>query len=228
MNILRTLYETFLEALFPRSTSETRLDSYTPAEAVAVFKRASPYSGLAVTLPEARSLFMYNDPLVKTCIWNIKYKRSRHSVEIAGYALFSYIVNTYSATSHPVQPLLIAPLPITSTRRRERGYNQCELLTAEIKRLYEREPTPAVQLQFDDTLLIRAHHTSRSTLKNRVDRIRSSQGIFYIHTTAVSYDCSTPILVIDDVITTGSTMREAVDTLTHAGFTNVHALSIAH
>ena len=36
------------------------------------------------------------------------------------------------------------------------------------------------------------------------------------------------ILIIDDVITTGSTMRDAVGTLRRAGFKNAYGLSLAH
>jgi predicted amidophosphoribosyltransferase len=36
------------------------------------------------------------------------------------------------------------------------------------------------------------------------------------------------VIIIDDVITTGSTMKEAVLTLRSAGFANVYGLSVAH
>ena len=37
-----------------------------------------------------------------------------------------------------------------------------------------------------------------------------------------------PLIIIDDVITTGSTMFEAMETLKKAGFDDVHGLSLAH
>ena len=46
-----------------------------------------------------------------------------------------------------------------------------------------------------------------------------------------SADCAdkeTMAIIIDDVVTTGSTMREAVHAMRNAGFANAWGLSIAH
>ncbi len=141
------------------------------------------------------------------------------------------------------QNFVIIPIPITKRRKNERGYNQCELLVNEIERL-------DIDKKFIicKDLLGRVHHLSRQTLKNREDRLESAKGIFTVNEetrkrimnednqigneleiiNSENNIDNTIIIVIDDVITTGSTMKEAMETLQNAGFKNVFGLSLAH
>ena len=120
-------------------------------------------------------------------------------------------------------------MPITSRRRRERGFNQCELIANEIERL--RLDADNVVIVHD--LLVRTHHKSRQTLKDRSERLDSAQGIFSVNEVAIEKLhrlCVSDylMLVIDDVVTTGSTIRDAIYTLRNAGFEKTFGLSVAH
>ena len=235
MNILSIIYRTTIDALFPLSKTEKELLSYTPIEAYSVLPSAPDYRGLATPLPEASSLFAYKDPRVTQLIWNIKYKKSSHAVAIGGYVLQQHIkkgvyVNSAPRAKLSAPSIAVVALPITARRRAERGYNQCDLLVDELERL----DTEKHILILRD-LLIRAHHDSRHTLKNRVERLKSAKGIFGVNEKVLSTILATnpdithiPIIIVDDVITTGSTMREAIDTLKNAGFGHVYGLSLAH
>lgn len=215
MSLIKNLYNVFLEAVFPLSTSESELFSFTAEEAFARLPRAplTPISG-------TRSIFAYKDPRVTKLIWNIKYNKSAAAVAIGGYALFS----TLSAgdKSKDGSPLMIVPMPITARRRRERGFNQCELLTEELKRL-----DMDGKFTILDDLLVRTHHASRQTLKDRTGRLESAKGIFGLNENASRFKDS-KIIIIDDVITTGSTMKEAMETFKKERFKNVRGLSLAH
>jgi hypothetical protein len=136
---------------------------------------------------------------------------------------------------------IIIPTPITAQRRRERGYNQCELLLEEMERLAEKELAGSDALFiFEKNLLIRTQHATRQTLKGRGDRVESAKGVFGVSTEVIERlqikilkDSGTTIekisvIIIDDVITTGSTMHEAIETLKKLGFEDVRALSLAH
>lgn len=243
MYIFSTLYKTLLDALFPLSEAEHELFLLQPGEAYEELPRAPGYEGLAVPLQNVNSVFGYKDERVAKLVWNIKYKKSAHAVQIGGYALWKKLL----AASAERAVNLIIPMPITSRRRKERGYNQCELLVDEIERLINSDnprnltyPTSS-RFIIEKNLLIRTHHVSRQTLKGRKDRVESSQGIFEVNEEVIKQlkiqklDNSMtteiekmPILIIDDVITTGSTMFEAIETFKKAGFENVRGLSLAH
>ena len=130
-------------------------------------------------------------------------------------------------------PLVLVPMPITRARRRERGFNQCELLLEEILKL-----DGAQRISYAKNLLVRVRHTSRQTLKNREERLESAEGgLFAAHEDSLARlrealaergASSAFIVVIDDVITTGGTMKAALDVLSRAGFSDVCGLSFAH
>jgi ComF family protein len=218
MSFIRNLYSIFIDALFPLSSPEKELLTYSPQQAYKILPRA-PLPPIA----RASSVFAYKDERTTKLVWHIKYKRSPRAVSIGGYALFQELAN--NAMPH----LVIVPMPITPRRRRERGYNQCELLTDELKRL----DTSDRFLIITD-LLERTQHSSRQTLKDRTERLESARGIFSVNEDVAQKVRETfkarpiQIVVIDDVITTGSTMNEAIETLKSRGFANVSGLSLAH
>ncbi len=254
MPVFSIIYKTFIDALFPLSGAERELFLLPPKQAYEALPPMQGYQGLAVPLLNTDSIFAYKDERVAKLIWNIKYKKSSHAVQIGGYALWRELPkcpkNSLSAPAAPtLEPIIniIIPMPITNRRRKERGYNQCELLTDEIERLDTNR-----QFIIEKNLLVRTHHLDRQTLKGRKDRVESSQGIFGVNEEIVEQlkimtlknseninnnqqlindevlFKTTPIIIIDDVITTGSTMYEAIETLKKVGFENVCGLSLAH
>lgn len=227
MRILSSLYRTILDALFPLSPTESGLFAMPPETALQTLPPAPDYSGLAVDLPYARSVFAYKDERVSRLIWHIKEKRTPEAMKIGGHALFSELEDMLSSMSDKNSIALIVPIPITSQRRRERGYNQCELLMEEVARLQEKVGSST--LMFDIELLIRTGSGAEQKYKNRKERVESAQDIFSVNALRVQkYERGIPIIVIDDVITTGSTMHEAIETLRRAGFSDIRALSLAH
>lgn len=227
MSLFHRLYITFLDALFPVSAVEQKLFSYSTEEAYILLPRAP------ATPPDMYSIFAYKDDLVAKLIWNIKYKKSVRAVKIGGYALYQAL-HRLGLPSLPARPTLaglagptiLIPMPITPQRRRERGFNQCELLVDEIERLDTNK-----HFTIKKDLLIRTQHTSRQTLKSREERLEDAKGIFEVQRGSTSLPATRQgctLLIIDDVITTGSTMKEAIETLKSSGFTDVKGLSLAH
>ncbi|WP_018626914.1 ComF family protein [Niabella aurantiaca] len=92
---------------------------------------------------------------------------------------------------------LIVPMPLFSSRQRERGYNQAEILCAGIAAVMDR---PVCK-----QLVYRSERTASQTKKNRIDRWNNMQGKFRIAD-------GTPgrgrhLLLVDDVVTTGATLE---------------------
>jgi len=221
LTFFRYIGNIFVEALFPHSPIERELFSLPYEQVISRFPPAPSYNRLAVPLPESHSLFAYKNQYVETLIWNIKYKKSIPALTIAGKVLRTHISQHYSKKN-----ILLIPMPSSTRRRRERGFNQCECIIDAIGNEFPHEYN----------LLTRPIHHDRHTLKGRADRLGSAHGIFSIDQKVLEKLLAknlfshneTHIIVIDDVITTGSTMREAIDTLKNAGFKDVSGLSLAH
>jgi ComF family protein len=106
----------------------------------------------------------------------------------------------------------IVPVPLHKSKRRLRGYNQSELLANELSK---RENIPC-----DTSLLSRIRKTGTQTKLSQKQREKNVNGAFLASPEARGLN----ILLIDDVITTGSTLRECAKALKKAGAGSVYAL----
>jgi ComF family protein len=217
MPFLRSLCSIFLDALFPISPAEQEMLSMRPEDLWKLIPRAQNFS-----TKEACSIFSYKDERMRQLVWSIKYKKSPKAAALGGHAIHR-MLSIYSSAAGRV---IVIPMPITKQRRRERGFNQCELLTDEIAKISRN-----ADLTIISNLLVRTRHKSRQTLKTRHERLESARELFAVNENALlrlkgSED--NLVIVIDDVVTTGSTMREAVNALREAGFKKAFGLSLAH
>jgi ComF family protein len=109
----------------------------------------------------------------------------------------------------------IVPIPMHRKKRRKRGYNQAELLA---KALAKR-----LALQCDVELLAKiVERESQSTLK-RAARAANVRGTFR----AAPAVEGKSILVVDDICTTGETLRAAAAELVGSGAKRVCAIAVA-
>ncbi len=205
MKILNLL----IDFIFPPSVDTLRLRLLHPENIFSELPKApSP------PFPFITSLFAYKNPLVSEMIWSIKYKKHKHSIELGGFALYNELRKLSS------EKIILIPIPISSKRRKQRGYNQCELLIDEILRL---DKDNKFHKSFN--LLVREKDTDRQTLKNRQQRIEGVIDLFKIEG---EIDKVQTLVIIDDVTTTGSTLKQALETLKSAGYENVSSMTVAH
>ncbi len=203
MNAATWLFRLVGDYLFPVSPHVAHIEGMSAAEFVAAVPRCT--HGVA--------LFEYHDPLVSTAVQEVKYFGNARITEMLGTVLAPHLA---------VANALIVPIPISKQRRRERGYNQVEVVVHASQRMDQK-------IHVCTQLLVRSKHRKSQTTKDRVERIRSLEQCFSVNTTtAATLKKSQLIIVLDDVYTTGTTMQEAVTTLRAAGFTQVQSLAIAH
>ncbi|WKZ31491.1 MAG: hypothetical protein QY318_01880 [Candidatus Dojkabacteria bacterium] len=107
-----------------------------------------------------------------------------------------------------VKESTIVPIPLHRTRQNERGFNQSEILARIITQFAWKE------YGFDLKVVPLLHklsanqHQSSSTVEERRTNVK---GVYQMNE-IVAKDCP-KILIVDDVITTGSTVSEAIATI---------------
>jgi ComF family protein len=120
--------------------------------------------------------------------------------------------------------LLIVPVPLHPSRRRERGFNQSELLAAGLARALGRKrggASPPV----DKSCLRRKRATPPQTGLSVAARRENLRGAFDVATPAAMK--GREIVLVDDVMTTGATLSACARTLKRASAARVMGLALA-
>ena len=109
----------------------------------------------------------------------------------------------------------VAWVPLHPARRRRRGYNQAELLARELARLCSLPPLPGLE---------RTRDTPPQVGLDRLRRLANVEGAFRWKGEDLR---RTPLLVVDDVATTGATLEGCAAALRAAGAGPVIGLTVA-
>jgi len=118
--------------------------------------------------------------------------------------------------AHNITADLIIPIPLHIKRKRERGYNQSEVIAKGISQ--------ALKIPMMINIIKRKKHTKSQTKLNKEEREANVQGAFLIKDSDIE---DKRIFMFDDVITSGATMNECVKLLKEQGAKEVIALSLA-
>ncbi len=169
------------------------------------------------------AIFSYKDPLVRAAIWQIKYRNHRKVSRLLAEILYSELVaelEDLSQFSHFVSPILI-PIPLSAARQKARGYNQTENLAKEMMRL-DRNNIFTLEIK----VLVKTKDTPPQSSLPRSSRLQNLRGSFQVKNSEKIRGRN--IILIDDVTTTGATLKEASATLRRAGARKVIAIVVAH
>lgn len=147
-----------------------------------------------VNLMHATALFYYpKKGVVRQLIHHLKYKNQK---EISGY-LGEWLGLELQDCDYYNDIDVVIPVPLHKKRMQQRGYNQVEGFAKELAQ--------SLNAEYNESTLFRNKNTSTQTIKNRLTRWKNVQTIFEvndIHTLKGKH-----ILLVDDVITTGATIK---------------------
>jgi ComF family protein len=115
-------------------------------------------------------------------------------------------------------PAVIVPIPLSKRRRFERGYNQAEIL-ADIA-------TRTTGFQVLSTCIVRTTHTPMHRIAmDRKAREMTVKSAFEVHSPRLVEGCD--ILLVDDVLTSGSTVSACARVLKKNGAKRVTVVTLA-
>jgi ComF family protein len=160
----------------------------------------------------ARSYGAY-DAAMARAITLLKY----HAVAPLGGWFAARLAELVARQPEPFAADVVVPVPLHSTRLRERGYNQAELIARPLaKRL---------RLPFRSYLLVRTRPRPDKLQLTRQERWRTVRGAYAIRGgTRVD---KLRVLLVDDVFTSGATLDACARALRQAGAAGVLGLTVA-
>ena len=134
----------------------------------------------------------------------------------AGRLLSALMIEALAERAPPARPERLICVPLHRERLRERGYNQALELAKPLAR--------ALRIPLDANALIRLRNTSAQTGLDAKARRRNLHAAF-----AVAANATLPahVAILDDVMTTGTTLRECARVLRRAGVERVDVWALA-
>lgn len=161
---------------------------------------------------------MYEGPLQKV-IRRLKYDNDRSVVaDIAPLLLLADNILRSALPDLPNnQDLLVVPVPLHESRQRKRGYNQAALLAEEYAR--------SVGMKIEKNSLNRTKNTRPQYGLTKLERMDNVNGAFILDSHKHIKDRI--IILVDDVFTSGATLRECAALLTAGGARYVAAIAAA-
>ena len=154
----------------------------------------------------------YHDPL-RRAVHAVKYDGKRAAIPALADLLATALVEEPALAPARV----IVPVPLHPRRRRQRGFNQAELLA--------RALAAATGRAVRTDLLRKVRHTRPQVGLSAAGRRDNLRDAFVVAAEPLPLE---PLLLVDDVVTTGSTFHECARVLRAAGATAVCALALAH
>lgn len=219
MSIAREYFEKLLDIVFPKQVRVLELEQKARNDTLGSLPEAPE-----TPLSYATALFSYKDHRVRELVWQIKYKQNYILTSAAAKLLFEFILDdlqdVYFFENH--KKVLIIPVPASKERVRERGANQAERLVHEI---LKHDSDGA--LEHGGEVILKIKNTiSQTKTRSKSERMKNPIGAFAV--VKPEEVRGRNIIVIDDVITTGSTIKELAKVLKGAGAKSVKAYTIAH
>jgi ComF family protein len=158
----------------------------------------------------ARAVAFYAPP-VDRLLHRLKFRADRTVVSTLADIAAPFDRSSFSSSD------LILPVPLHLRRLQHRGMNQSLILA----RALFPEKAPAIR----PDVLVRTRNTPPQTSLDRRDRLRNLTGAFAV---SGKMDVSgLRICLVDDILTTGTTVTECADVLMRAGAEEVRVLAMA-
>lgn len=152
-------------------------------------------------LDSNHSIFLYND-FFKEVMAKYKFR--------GDYILAKLFADSLKEFQKMIQPDLLVPIPLSYERLYERGFNQAEALI--------------IESGLSPTFPLTRIHSEKQSKKSRTERIHIPQVFQVDHQVEIK---GRTILLVDDIYTTGSTLRHAAKLLKESGAEKVQSLTLA-
>ncbi len=167
----------------------------------------------AIGAQKVFSLFLYSDQLAQKIIKNFKYRYLQDIVKDLE-PLYRKFIYKYKMLLEIKPDSVLVPVPLHWYKERERGFNQAKEIAKIISKILD--------LPVDDKIIAKKSLTKNQADIKMEERFANLSGAFKILKSPPKN-----IILVDDVFTTGSTIKEIAFVLRSVGAENIQAITFA-
>lgn len=151
-----------------------------------------------------------------------------HSIKYAGMKSLGFHFGKYIGKSvkeyldkNKLKIDFIIPVPLHNAKMRERGFNQSDFISAGI--------SAETNIKPENNLIVRIKNTNSQTKLKLDARLKNVRNAFEVSKNKENFLSSKNIMLVDDIVTTGSTVNEIISLLKkhNTGEITVCSLAIA-
>ena len=167
---------------------------------------------MQVAYSKAIFLFKYNE-IGKRIIHKLKYYDHTYLAKYLANTAFRVIKSNFSNCD------VVIPVPLHRKRLMSRLYNQSALISKELAKL--------MCIDFGCNALLKVRHTVPQTALTKLQREKNVKNSFIANPSQKYLFLNKNALLVDDVMTTGSTIKECSKVLIEAGCKEVFVFTLA-
>ncbi len=148
----------------------------------------------------------YENSIIRKTIHLFKYQPIISLQKPLANLIIKFLKETSFFSEINKKNILLIPIPLHKRKRRQRGFNQSELLTKAIASHFS--------LNFHSKILLRIkNNPPQAKINNFIKRKENIKDVFQISSSHLTLIKNKWIILIDDVYTSGATMQEAAEVL---------------
>lgn len=160
-------------------------------------------------------LLSFKDGIVRSAVHLNKFHAHPYAQNLLSSVLEAWL------TKLPLQQYILIPIPLSAKRERERGYNQVSNVARKAVYLLP-------QIILKEGILIKGKHTPPQTTLSKQERLKNLQGTFVVLPQQIASLKDKNVILLDDVTTTGATLREAKAALLLHEPASITCVALAH
>ncbi len=208
-------FQSILDIVLPRKERVIRIEEYSISD-LEIEPQEHESCGARIT-----TLMEYRERAVQDLIQALKYDRAEHAAQLLAEALAEYVREEIaSLKSFSAKPIVLVPVPLHASRLRERGFNQVEVILNALPKEFK----DGTLSRLESGALVRTRATEQQTRLSRTERLKNVANAFELRLESIR---GAHVILIDDVTTTGATLREAARPLAETGISH-SLLALAH